>query len=89
MLRTYFSFSFLIGGLVEIVLSGHGTVLDGLAFLPGLVGLGVDIVLGGFHAVLHRVLSVLEGRARLGLGILRLKGEREERREERGEVLER
>jgi hypothetical protein len=81
--RTYFSSCFLLGGLDEIVLSGHATVLDGLSALSGLVGLGVDVVLGGLHAILHRVLSVVEGSARLGLAILSLKGGWEGEREGR------
>jgi hypothetical protein len=82
LLRThYFSSFFLIGGLVELVLGIDGTLLDGLAVLPGLVGLGIDVVLGSPHAVLHRVLSVLIGSARPGLSILRLDGGREGRKE--------
>ena len=81
LLRTYFSSCFLLAGLVEIVLGGHGTVFDGLAVLPGLVSLGVDVVLGGLRAILHRVLGVVEGSARLGLGVLRLEEGKEGGRE--------
>ena len=63
------------------VLGIAGNVLD---LLSNAAGLGVDVVLGGLHAILHRVLSVVEGSARLGLAILSLKGgwvgEREGRR---------
>lgn len=89
MLRTYFS-SVLIGRFREVVLGIHSAVLDSFAILPSLVGLCVDVVLGSLHTVLHPVLSVVEGSASLGLGILRLEGGRECGREgrRRGKSLE-